>query len=439
MRGAKWFCVLVAILVLPEMTACGGPTTEQLEATALAQRAEARRVARQRQAEIIASVEAELTQLGHATATARVIAQATAQANAYATAEARAAASASAEAEAAAASATANAAVNGSQQTTAGDSPAATVSALAQNTDIAMVRNWAAHEGSAYVAFSPDGKLLASSSFEQRGDGQEMMLWNPADGTMIRSIKPSTTDRRYSAATTVLKWSPDGALLAVGSNDGFIFLYQAADGKQVQMIRDTDRVNDLAWSPDGQILASANSRGLASIWRVADGQIVKRLMGHQSSVQYADWSPDGKTLITAEERGRIRLWRTSDWSQLLGADEKWKRFGLFIASPIGPLAISAPSGSSDDPVLWNVTDGKELTPFQVDNDRRLALIRSSPDGKLLSDGARLWDRASGRLLRTIEPPESGAPTSVSWSADNQMLAVGYGDGTIWLWQIARQS
>jgi WD40 repeat protein len=161
------------------------------------------------------------------------------------------------------------------------------------------------------VAFSPDGRLLASGSWDDT-----IKLWDVATGSLVRSLS-GHTDWVMSVA-----FSPDGRLLASGSWDDTIKLWDVATGSLVRSLSGhTGAVNSVAFSPDGRLLASGSCgkaeglycvQGEIKLWEVASGREVRSLSGHTSWVMSVAFSPDGRLLASGSYDGTIKLWDISD-------------------------------------------------------------------------------------------------------------------------------
>jgi len=152
------------------------------------------------------------------------------------------------------------------------------------------------------VAFSPDGKLLAGAG----ADGT-IRLWNPATGQPVGSPLP------VGSSVNGVAFSPDGKLLAGAGADGTIRLWNPATGHLYgQALRanagSQTGVNGVAFSPDGKLLAGAGADGIVWVWNPATGQPAGSPVPFGSSVNGVAFSPDGKLLASANADGTIRLW-----------------------------------------------------------------------------------------------------------------------------------
>ena len=148
-----------------------------------------------------------------------------------------------------------------------------------------------------------------------------------------------------------IAFSPDGRLLAVASSIG-VYLYAAADLREVRFLPTDSPVPSVAFSPDGRALASASDDRTIRLWDAASGALLRTLAGHTSWVRSVAFSPDGRLLASGSEDNTIRLWDAAS-GQLLRALEGHTNTVLSVAfSPDGHLLAS---GSRDGTVrLWGV-------------------------------------------------------------------------------------
>jgi len=186
---------------------------------------------------------------------------------------------------------------------------------LGQVEDGTVLKVYNGHTGDVNaVAYSPDGKTLASGS-----DDFSVRIWNANESESLHILR-GHTDRVRTVA-----FSPDGTLLASGGEDNEIRLWQVADGQLIRTLRGhggrtgdgfnllftdmTKGVRDLAFSPDGTVLASAGSDGTVRLWRIADGKLLKTLSGHTNVVNKVAFSPDNRLLASGSGDSTIRVWR----------------------------------------------------------------------------------------------------------------------------------
>jgi WD40 repeat protein len=276
------------------------------------------------------------------------------------------------------------------------------------------------------VSFSPDGSLLASGS-----DDKTIKLWRVADGSLVRTLT-GHTNRVWSVS-----FSPDGSLLASGSWDKTIKLWRVSDGSLVRTLTGhTDWVNSVSFSPDGRLLASGSWDKTIKLWRVSDGSLVRALTRHPNVVYSVSFSPDGRLLASGSSDETIKLWRVSDGSlvRTLTGHTKWVQSVSF--SPDGSLLAS---GSWDKTIkLWRVSDGS-LVRTLTGHTGGVNSVSFSPDGRLLASGStdktiKLWRVSDGSLVRTLKG-HTWAVLSVSFSPDGSLLASGSEDMTIKLWRV----
>ncbi len=140
-----------------------------------------------------------------------------------------------------------------------------------------------------------------------------------------------------------IAFSPDHKLLATGSNDGIVEVWEVTNGRQVMRLEHLDRVNAVAFSPDGRLLATVSTDRTTRIWEIVSGQQFVRI-NDENNVQDVAFNPNGRYLATASSNiAEIKLWRPEDliaavrpkltrnltpkeWKQFLGDEPYSKTF-----------------------------------------------------------------------------------------------------------------
>jgi WD40 repeat protein len=276
------------------------------------------------------------------------------------------------------------------------------------------------------VAFSNDGKILASSSWGI------IRLWDVATGAELRTLKSHGTSK-----VTAVAFSPDGRTLASCSWDKSIRLWDFSTGAELRTLSpDAGYVESVAFSTDGKTLASGSWDHTVRLWDVSSGAELRTLHGHSSAVVSVAFSSDGKILASGSWDHTVKLWDLSTGTELhtlAGHSEAVHSVAFNVDGKI--LA----SGSGDKTInLWEVSTGAEIHTLKG-HARFVYSVTFSPDGKTLASGsqdntARLWDVSTATLLRTLER-RTHRVNSVAFSGDGRTLASDSGN-SIRLWDLS---
>jgi WD40 repeat protein len=159
------------------------------------------------------------------------------------------------------------------------------------------------------VAFSPDGRLLATAAKSVKQAVGELKLWDlPAGEERIALV----------ANGNCLAFSPDGRLLAFRDNKGAVKFLDLSTLKPIHGLPEPASVNCITFAPDGEMVATANSEGVVRLWDVKTGLVKARYQPHaDKEVRALVLSPDGKTLASAGMDKTIVLWHAASNLEML--------------------------------------------------------------------------------------------------------------------------
>ncbi|MEB3214177.1 MAG: serine/threonine-protein kinase [Leptolyngbyaceae bacterium] len=208
------------------------------------------------------------------------------------------------------------------------------------------------------VAVSPSGQVLASGSTDRR-----IMLWNMQSGTKLHTIegKSLLQNDGHTDRITTLCFTPDGSTLVSGSDDGTIKLWDLSERKLISTLSSSEWViSAIAISPDGSLLVSGGDNGVIEFWDLERGEFIERIHKHGDRITQLYIHPDGKALLSSSHDQTIRLWdlRTAELLNTFRAHR----------APIEAFAVSPDwfvmvSGSGDgEMTFWDIA---KATPIKT--------------------------------------------------------------------------
>lgn len=250
------------------------------------------------------------------------------------------------------------------------------------------------------VAYSPDGKWLASGSY------QEVKLWDARTGELRKTV-PGFAER-----VVALAFSPDSKILACGggapTQEGELKLIDPQSGKVVREIKEnvhSDTVFGVGFSPDGKRLVSGGADKFVKTFDVATGKFIKSFEGHTHHVMGVGWSSDGKLLASAGADNVVKLWDFEKGEQVRTINAATKQ--LTALTFVGKKNEFLTASGDTQARLWN-TNGGNTRNFTAGGDF-LYCVAASPEGDVIAAGAqdggvRLFNGKTGATIKTLLPP-----------------------------------
>ncbi|MBY0528557.1 MAG: protein kinase [Gemmataceae bacterium] len=310
------------------------------------------------------------------------------------------------------------------------------------------LKTLAGHKGFVHaVAFAPDGETLASASH----DGT-VKLWDTRKGAKLDTLTPQTRE------VHALAFSHDSRLLATAGADGTVKLWDALRRKECGSIEaHTGPVFGVAFSPNNELLATAGADKVVRLWSVPRGEAVFALEGHTAAVHGLAFSADSKTLASGSADQTVKLWdvvKARERATLRGHAESVTSVAFApdaqsLASSDGGapyLPELSPNQPRWAPVrarhgevkLWDVKTGQERASLRGHTAAVYGVAFSPTDATLASVGddmtVILWD-VSDRSAATLAG-HGREVNAVAFSPDGRTLISGSDDRTVRLWDVA---
>ena len=309
------------------------------------------------------------------------------------------------------------------------------------------------------IAFSPDGKYLASASHDYTARiwgtsiGQRLNNLEPnskcdmaeisSDGKLIvsklsdHSLRIWSVDTReciqtlegYYLNVYSADFSLDGKYAVTVSDDKIIHLWDVATGKCLRSMKGHSfAVKSVAFSHDGKYVVSASSDRTVRLWDSKSGRCLQIMQGHKAWVESAVFSPDDNYIVSTSWNNDIRLWEVA--TGLCIKTMKGHTGTVFSAnySPDGTRIVSS---SNDRTVrIWDVVTGQCVDSLKG-HSNSVIFAKYSHDGKHIvskayDNSVRVWDALSTQCLLSLKYAQS-----VAFTSDCKNIVLLYNDGTVY--------
>lgn len=281
------------------------------------------------------------------------------------------------------------------------------------------------------MAFSPDGRLLATGTQNERPNAH---LWRLSDGGHVREVDG------VGGATYGIAFSPDGSLLstaggydeaggALHTSPEIVKLWNVADGSMARVIPAGcgSYATTAAFSHDGTLLVTAGEHGPVEVWRVIDGSLFASL-SYPTTVDNAHFAPNDTQIIVAGVDRRASVWNLADGAVVSVFD---------VADAMADAAYSpdgaeiATTGDGNILGLWDARTGARLESMPG-HDASVSHVVWVGQNRLISNDwsgiVRSWTRnGSGALILSGTWTTRGRSLGIAVSADQKLLVAGGAD------------
>lgn len=280
------------------------------------------------------------------------------------------------------------------------------------------------------ATFSPDGRIVAT------GCGDHVIrLWDAAQGKELRTLPVE------NGGAVGLAFSPDGKTLASapGGNvkEQVLRLWDVETGRILRTFEGhADIVYGVAFGPDGKRIASASKDRTVRVWDVATGKELAKFSGHTNTALRVAFSPDNQTLASGGDDSNLRLWNVSMNKETHALQHGSSIYGVAF-SPDGRLVAAVGSGVAR---VWEVASGKEIRQFSSQG-RGGFWVAFAPDSTLLAvaggdQRVHLLEVLSGAEVKQLTG-HTGSVKSVEFSRDGRLLVSASEDRKVMLWDLTR--
>lgn len=257
--------------------------------------------------------------------------------------------------------------------------------------------------------------------------------WHYFDGVRRNNGEVRKID--HTTEVWAVASSPDGRLMAMGTDDGLIKLIELSTGRQVSVLKvHTGHVIDLAFSPDGRRLISGGGDRRALVWDVPSGKLYLTLVGHTNWVTAVAFTTDGRTAVTGSRDGTVRFRDLLTGTEKSNLDGRTSWVHGIALSPDGKTMATA-HAARPNILLWDLGSGRIRARYEKGS--LISSLAFSRDGRLLYAAGRdrqvlVLNAANLELIRSL-PAHLAEIKSIALSGN--LLATASADRTVRLWDL----
>jgi formylglycine-generating enzyme required for sulfatase activity len=289
-------------------------------------------------------------------------------------------------------------------------------------------------------------RITSSPSYVSNDHG--LRLARVPDATKVKEQPESISEvrrfRGHTAAICDVAFSPDGRLIASGAFDNTARVWDVGTGKELNKLEGyTAHVECVCFFPDGRRLIAGSADSTLRLWDITSGKEIGRFEGHPKNVQYPlRITPDSNRLISHGEDKSVRVWDVKTRKQLRQFDYRagLTQSNLWVSSFSADGRRALTAGGDKIVWLWDVDRGRNLGELNRETvggafspDGRLALLGSGTSDRAL----RLYDLANRKVIRRFDPaPGQVCGNGLLFSPNGQRVLAMYEGGDLGLWEVA---
>lgn len=289
------------------------------------------------------------------------------------------------------------------------------------------------------VAWSPDGKLIASAS-----DDTTVQVFYVSSGQQAVLYSGHTEE------VAAVDWSPSGLFIASGGQDATVQVWKAATGARSLTYREhASRVNGVSWSRNSRSVASGSEDKSVQVWNASSGDLEFNFLGYTAGVLCVGWQPDDSSVASGSWDGTLRDWAITQHGTYFAPGDQvfdyrghgnsevdalaWSPDGKLIASAGADQTVQISRGIDGAPALPSFTRHKSQT-----NTNSVLSVAWSPDGNSIASGdtngnVYVWKVADQKVSFAYSG-HKGAVNALAWSPDGKLIASASADNTVQVWQ-----